>query len=484
MVRQYSTAFGSLANDFKKAGIFDGFIEVDTKLYIDPHLLESSSAPEIIKGAQDFHDYFNGLIKILSKVSSTGDVFWRQANRRLIFKEIPQLSLGYSATDVSGSAIGPKLAFSITKTAHEIIKEGIQDPEIFELIGLLEDGIGADRISDMTGSIIIEDLLNYSQRMVTDLKLSNRTYTYKGTNYKLPFDKITHSYKILVPIDILRALPIANDWSDIDVVCQYNQTLRDVVNKLIGNTWRKATKKISKSKLKTVLINNPGALNDLIQQYKSKKRTPYNFSSDPNGELIWYPESRNFASKYPLDLTSFAITKPVEIYPLVQILCNRFKQLVENNGLNELLYNDSGRSKNERAAQLLFFGIADAYCEANNIDISREPNAGRGPVDFKVSHGYDARVTVEVKYSSNGNLSNGYSEQLKTYNIAEKTTQSIYLVLQNGEHRKKINNLYQIRQASIDNGEHSPEIIVVDARKKVSASKLRRTSSISISARK
>ncbi|MEZ6192419.1 MAG: hypothetical protein R3C45_14180 [Phycisphaerales bacterium] len=71
---------------------------------------------------------------------------------------------------------------------------------------------------------------------------------------------------------------------------------------------------------------------------------------------------------------------------------DHFKQLVENNGLNEVIY-----PCKEKASQLLFFAIADAYCRANNLDLSPEVDSGRGPVDFKVSSGSDIRVLV---YSS------------------------------------------------------------------------------------
>ena len=37
----------------------------------------------------------------------------------------------------------------LAKTAYDIVKAGIEDFDIFELIGLLEEGIGADRISYM-----------------------------------------------------------------------------------------------------------------------------------------------------------------------------------------------------------------------------------------------------------------------------------------------------------------------------------------------
>ena len=62
-----------------------------------------------------------------------------------------------------------------------------------------------------------------------------------------------------------------------------------------------------------------------------------------------------------------------------------FRNYVENNAGWKLLWNDNGAPKSEEAAQLLFLGVIKHYRKANNIDISREVNIGRGPVDFKVS---------------------------------------------------------------------------------------------------
>ena len=82
--------------------------------------------------------------------------------------------------------------------------------------------------------------------------------------------------------------------------------------------------------------------------------------------------------------------------------------------MDDLLFDSDGRAKIEKASQLLFFGIADAYCQSNNIDISREPQTGRGPADFKLSRGHNERVVVEVKLSSNGGYLDGLTAQLPT----------------------------------------------------------------------
>src|SRR5216684_110390 len=53
------------------------------------------------------------------------------------------------------------------------------------------------------------------------------------------------------------------------------------------------------------------------------------------------------------------------------------------------------------------------------VDISPEANMG-GPIDFKFSRGYSARVLVEMKRSS-GTVVHGYEKQLEFYKTASQT---------------------------------------------------------------
>ena len=122
-------------------------------------------------------------------------------------------------------------------------------------------------------------------------------------------------------------------------------------------------------------------------------------------------------------------TTIADLRTVLDLILKRFKKNVEENRLYEFLYRDNGKPKNELFAQRLFYAVADAYCEANDVDLSREPNAGNGPVDFKLSKGYTARILVEVKKSSNSDLLNRFEKQLPAYEKSEATFESIYLIV-------------------------------------------------------
>jgi hypothetical protein len=470
MAERLSDVIGVQRADLQREGAFDGFSDIDAPFHIDPHLLRTARTPELRQSHNHLTDYFVRIIKLLEASQTTNDRFYREVVRLLQFPELKNLRLGYSLSSATGRGIGRDLGAAIAVTAKELVNAGIKDPEIFELVGLLEEGVGADRISDMTIRIILPDLLAFSARVASNLKTKTRPVKCRGQEYAVPVPAQGHTPLILVPQEILRHLPVALDWSDIDLVCTYNDSLRARVNALIGKTWREARQKHSKREIRAAVLEHPGLMKELIALYTAKKGMHYDFARDPEGLLAWADIATRFAGQFPL---AFAVARPTsdrDVLECVKTICNQFALLIENNGLNELLY-DGAKLKHERFAQLLFYGIADAYCAANNLDLSREPNAGRGPVDFKVSRGYQAKVTVEVKYSSNPATARGFSEQLPEYNKAERTTHSVYLILRTTLSTGAIDSVLTASSLAKRLGNRSPEVVVVDARRKPSASK-------------
>jgi len=472
MSKKINEVFKVSEDALAKEGVFNGFIDIDSKFYVDPHLLEVTTVPELENSYQHFKNHFNDVIHLLQASKQPEDRFFHAAHKRLIFPELPFVSLGYSIGGTSGSGIGSGIAKNLTNTALEIVEAGITDPIIFELVGLIEENVGADRISDMTIWIILLDLLMYSERVAKNLNLNTVWVKVRGKEFLLPAVSESNCPTILIPGEILRHLPVAYSWDDIDYVCTHNDELRNRVNGIIGNTWKDATKRITKRELKQFLLNYPEMLHDLVEQYKGKPSEKYDFEKDPSGQLIWYDIAQEYARQFPLALSVENGVTPENIFQLVLKICNHFKTLVESNGLSVTFWNDSGKLRNERFAQLLFFGIADAYCCANSLDLSRESNAGRGPVDFKISRGYDARVNIEVKYTSN-NIRAGYEKQLPIYNRAERTPHSIFLIIITTDSTKSLDELIKFRQSEVSSGKKAPEIVVVDGRIRPSASKVK-----------
>ncbi|WP_162909595.1 hypothetical protein [Aggregatilinea lenta] len=473
MAISVSDYLGIDAEEFAQTGAFDAILDVDAKLFIDPHLLKDTSAPELQGSYGKVRHRFIEILKLLEASKKPGDKAWREAAHRFRFPEVQGLCIGYSAQSTSGSGMGEGIRHQLLTTAKLIVDSGIRDPEMFELMGLFEEGVGADRISDMLARIILEDLLTYSERIFSEFGVTRtREIKHGDKQFSLPSNPFNRWPIILVPMDILRDLPQIFELSDISDVIDTNWTLRQRLNQVIGISWRDA-RKLKKRDYKDILLHEPEILSHLIVEYRQLPTQKYSFDSDPAGQFLWYRTTRRYANQYPLDLKLVSFPKPEQVLTVVLAICNQFKQLIENNGLHTLLYRDDAclDPKREEAAQKVFLGIADAYCKANNLDLSPEINSGRGYVDFKISRGYSSRVIVETKLTTNQNLLHGYQKQIGEYQKAEQTNYAVYLVIDvEGGPKKRLEEFSAYIETSRAENEQTPEVLIVYGRRKPSAS--------------
>lgn len=463
MKKKYTKYFGISFDDLAERKVFNGYIDRDSRYYIVPYKLENLEIPEFKDSYEKFKDYFRQMVKLLNKAKepSKQDTFYKNVVKKFIFHEIGHIGLGYSKSGKAGSGIGEKIALELAKTAFDMVKAGIEDPEFFQIMELLEKGIGQDRISDMTLSILQDDFCNYTQRVALDLKLKTKKYG----NFLLPFGKDEQPI-IFCPTPILSKLRINIDASDIESICSDNERLRSKVNKILQGAFDEGRKDISKSEVKNVIFDEPRLIYGVYAKYKEKYST-YDFIKDPDGDIIWERIAYQTVGDYPLRLS-----KNLSVEEVVDKICNQYKNVIENKGLWKEFHNDDGTCKKESFAQNLFYAMALSYCEANDLDISPESNAGNGPVDFKISKGATQKILVEMKLSSNSKLVSSYIPQNDAYKKAENALANKYVVVQVDEkHEARIQKLYDKRNERITEWREAPEIIVIDATKKESASK-------------
>jgi hypothetical protein len=464
-----SEAFEIPHDRFTASGAFNRFCDLDALLYVDPHLLSSSTAPEFAGAYDTLQTHFRNILKLIRASKRHNDTFWVRARQMLTFREVGGVGLGFSKKRDSGSAVGPKLAEALLATASEIVGAGYDDPAIFELAGILQEDFGPDRISDMTISIVLGHVLEFTQRVSRELQIPLTAHSVRGVDVDLPTNPVSGKALLLVPGDILRDIPVAESWSDMDHVAAHNEELRARVNETIGENWRHATEELKKETLRRALLEEPELIADLLDQYKSKPTVSYDFADDPAGEIRWFAFAREMLKRLPPEEKNRDVTCNT-VHEVVRRICQHFKRLVEDNNLCELLYAPDGKPLKERAAQRLFYGVADAYCQAANLDLTAESNGGRGPVDFKISKGYDCRVNVEAKLSTN-NLVKGFEKQLPIYDAAEQAYSSFLLVVRVHDSGTNLEKLLEASDTRIRKGQRCPEVLVVDGRPRPSASK-------------
>jgi hypothetical protein len=176
------------------------------------------------------------------------------------------------------------------------------------------------------------------------------------------------------------------------------------------------------------------------------------------------------AATYPLSLALGARPTIDEIHAVVTTIIEHYRELVENKGLWKEFWSGTTR-RGEKSAQRIFFAVADAYCRANDLDITPEADSGAGPVDFKISSSYKNRVLVELKLSSNSKVVDGYAKQLLAYRKAERTTRASYLVADVGGMGNKDKRLLKAKNDALKRGEPASVLEFVNAKRQKSASK-------------
>lgn len=473
---RFSEHFGISTTLLKRAGAFDPVVNADTPLFIDPFLLEESKHPEMQAAYGDWEAHFADLIKLLSASRVRGDVAWRAADKMLGVQEFKGTCLGYGA-GIAGNAIGRGLIRAqLLRTAKEIVDLGVNDPAIFPLLALFEDKVGPDRISDLTTRVIGPRLAEFTERVLKRVNIPRQKFDIAGRSFLLPVNPKVNDRGgrplpvVLVPNDILRDLPIATDWDDIERVTHENEQLRNRVNVAVGDLWG-AHSRQSKEANRAAYLHSKDALETLLSAIHAIPKRAYDEAGDPSGLIKWLEMGRAIAAALPLTLKLKERT-PAGVKDVVEQILAHFKHIVEDRAVWKSLYGPDGAVLHEHYAQRLFLVTALSYCKANNIDISPETNPGGGPVDFKLSHGFDDKVVVEMKLSSNPQLDHGYTKQLERYKRGEDTPHGHFVIIHVGRGHRQVDTVLKREiLARKEKRPYSP-VTVIDGTEKKSASKL------------
>ena len=284
-------------------GVFDGALDVDSRLHVDPLLLKKCEIAEFEGAYDDFINYFNRFIDLVPLVRSrqTTDRAFNAIYKNFHFKERANTGLGYSAHGTHGRGISGELSLQLANTAVDIINMGFTNPKVFALLPLFEDNIGADRISDMTIAILFGRFARYTQRVSAELKIQVKGFRYNGDILGLPV--YNKRPIIFVPMSILTDLPRAVDYDDIDRVSDYNERLKRKLAELIGLNWQEY-QHFHKQQVKKTLFENPYYLNEILLRYNKLEGVSYDFETDEKEKYLQF-RLQNMVNSHPLDLLQY-----------------------------------------------------------------------------------------------------------------------------------------------------------------------------------
>lgn len=461
----FITDFFKLNDEFKKLGVFDSIINRDSSFFINLLRLRVTNTPEFQYSYERINSFYRNIMILLKSSKNKGDKLYQNALKRFHFPGVKGINLGVSATGID-AGFGPILSKQVISDAFDIVKSGSEQPEIFQLVGLFEKNVSADRLSDMIATIILPDIRNYTIAINRKLDINTENYPnieFQGEIAINPYKKCELLY---LPEGILHEIPIAESWSEIDRVIQENQAIREEVNDAVGKEWRKMCSMDQKEYLKEHIFKDSQRCGRVIENYRTQTIDPCIIES--NAEYLVASTFRKIKREGVFDVLSHSVKKELSSLEATIEILSIFKDWIENNrGWDEIL--SASISKREKSLQRLLHLSGKYYCTQNNIDMAFEANEGPGSVDLKMSRGNDKTV-IEIKLSSNADYIHGYEEQIEDYAKAEGTTQRVFVYVKVGNpvRDKKIVNLHRSR---LENGENPPKLFIIDSQKQTSASK-------------
>lgn len=457
---------------------FDPDLSVDTRLFLDPFLLLKAGA-RWSRAHDNLVGHFAHCYRLIAKAKGQRSVSAKAAHRLLTFPEPYEFGLGYTAASTRGSGGGAQQARTIADGIAVAVAAGLVEPEHIEEIGILNEGFGADRISDATLNVLKAQFIRYTQVVakrhelpVQEHRIRNAGVDLDGARWldevvELPTNTVTGDPVLLVPMKLLRDLPTLNAdaWFDSD----FNDEVRTYLNIKVGQS-------IPKREIVKLARKNPEQVRAWARSQTSRTDLQgYDFGEDPRGVVNYDTATGEYAHTHPLEQTRPPRNQG-DLSHLISDVLGHFKHFIEDGGGWKLLWNTDHTEKHEDAAQLLFMGMAREYLRLFGVEVDREVELGRGPVDFKVSAGNNIRLLIEVKKAHTGTFWNGLNDQLPSYLVSDDTDEGWLVAIRYRDTKSTIERLRRLPVEVKDAAQRTGmqlHYIAIDGRRPPSASKIR-----------
>jgi hypothetical protein len=103
-----------------------------------------------------------------------------------------------------------------------------------------------------------------------------------------------------------------------------------------------------------------------------------------------------------------------------------FKHYVEHQDGYKLINRGGGQPFSSEKEVQTFFGL---LLTRSRFDVNREPNNGRGPVDYKISSGAHDKSLIEFKLAKSSSLQRNLQRQVDIYKTANKTPNAVKVII-------------------------------------------------------
>ncbi|MDA8348540.1 MAG: hypothetical protein M0038_07020 [Pseudomonadota bacterium] len=482
--RIYFTDFFAVAPATLEAyGAFNVSLINDLPLFVDPFLLFDSDEQQY----RDLHDGIIRYVKFLRDVATEGPISKGLLDHWFLFKEVKQNWLGFSRSGNNGSGLGRDFAKSLHRNLHHVFTnfgaETITRGSHLEKLCLVGGGVGRDHLSDFTTNLIKGFLLDYTQTFARQHVRAEfrKTFTvekvrfdydrrrWQRADYELPV--FLGDFVLLTPKEILtkdeawiNRPDLLDRFTEICAAVPDSQLRGQINDYFLRRLSEEPTEKERREAAARTAERYPAMLDYYIKDKEDTGEEAHKVSSLKVRETeVQFGENvRRFVDDKLLG-TAFYREEPDSFDESLRRV-HYLRQVIEDQDGWRIFYIDGQPLRREADVQIMYrlCWYATAY------DVNREPNNGRGPVDFKISLGAADKSLVEFKLASNGKLKQNLKHQVEIYAKANATKKTIKCIVYFTE-----TELHKVQQILVDlKLSDRPDIVLIDARvdNKISAS--------------
>jgi hypothetical protein len=461
---------------------FDLTIEVDSNFGVDPFLIYQDDSSRWNTAHDHILKFFAVVFDCVRRARrDKNSLYWKIAEQLLLFREPAEFCLGVSAKTPFGAGAGEGLQKDMLESISVALVHGKDSIPHMEYIDVLAGGLGLDRISDMTCNILKSYFIKYTQGvcrrhdipmtkvLVHNADWSADNYEWVSKRVELPINPAYAKLRLpilLTPEAFIRDIPVANA----DGFMNYASAAADLRRRFNINLSRYVPRHL---KAQVARANF-----DLIDQYFAKledrRWDAYPLEDDPHRRLNPGQTGTALLSEYP---AATIPTTQSQVPSFVAALVKNFAYCIEQKGIwRSLWYKNRGLP--EANVQRLFYLTAINFCRQNNILVTPESSAGRGPVDFVFGKKWKDRALVELKLVRNSAFWDGIMKQVPAYTRAEEIHAAFFVGVAYTDEEMAAASREKVEKAAALASEKNGITItplIIDARRKVSASKERMT---------
>lgn len=440
----FTERFGVDPDVLEDYGALDISVVVDLPLFIDPFLLFNSENDTY----QALHTQIIDYLRFLKSRSVAG------LDPKLIsawyrFAEVKQNWLGFTEDGNDGHGLGPKFARTLHAALATLLPdfgaETVTESTHLEKLALITERVGRDNISDFTTNLIKHYLLTFTQTFavehlqpvqVAEFRVARAAFNYNTESwitrtYTLP--ALDGDFVLLTPLDMLTK---DDTWINRSDMIRSYDSLPDSVNDdeqraLINNYFSRQLgfdpkpEDVAAAKART-LAAFPELIDLYIAQKEERKNEATSVSAQKTNDTRAVLVDQVQIAADDLAAKTDIYSKPWTSIDEALDVVATFKHFVEHQDGYTVINRGGGKSFATEKEVHSFFGL---LLQRSRFDVNREPNNGRGPVDFALSAGAFDKTLIEFKLAKSSSLKRNLAKQLEIYLEANKTPHGVKVII-------------------------------------------------------